>query len=228
MNKNTIIGSVLMAVIVIWWMTTNSAQAEAQAKAKAAAQAKQAAEQIERAKDTAASELVLPVNAPEVKEPPVLGAAPVETADSAVAVADSASDSSAAAKPAIVPRTVTVETDKFIMTLSNKGGKVQSVIVKALKDSAGNFPELIQDTALGALDLKLGAADLGDALFAVDAPEWITVDADTSVVFTFTDANGNQVVRSYGFTKDGVAVRQSNRFVGFKPATYELAWKGGM
>ena len=228
MNKNTIIGSVLMAVIVIWWMTTNSAQAEAQAKAKAAAQAKQAAEQIERAKDTAASELVLPVNAPEVKEPPVLGAAPVETADSAVAVADSASDSSAAAKPAIVPRTVTVETDKFIMTLSNKGGKVQSVIVKALKDSAGNFPELIQDTALGALDLKLGAADLGDALFAVDAPEWITVDADTSVVFTFTDANGNQVVRSYGFTKDGVAVRQTNRFVGFKPATYELAWKGGM
>lgn len=233
MNKNTIIGSILMAVIVIWWMTTNSAQAEAQAKAKAAAQAKQAAEQVERAKDTAASELVLPVNAPEVKEPPVLGAAPAETADSAVAVADSAAaDSSATdsavAKPVIAPRTVTVETDKFIMTLANRGGKVQSVIVKALKDSAGNFPELIQDTALGALDLKLGAADLGDALFAVDAPEWITVDADTSVEFTFTDANGNKVVRSYGFTKDGVAVRQVNRFVGFRPATYELAWNGGM
>ena len=114
------------------------------------------------------------------------------------------------------------------MTLSNKGGKVQSVIVKALKDTAGNYPELIQDTALGALDLKLGAADLTDALFAVDAPEWITVDADTSVQFTFTDANGNKVVRSYGFTKDGAAVRQVNRFVGFKPAAYELSWKGGM
>ena len=232
MNKNTIIGSILMAVIVIWWMAMNSANAEAQAQAKAEAQAKLAAAKAENAQE-APSELVLPVNAPEVKEPPVLGApaqaAPavdsVAVADSAAAVADSATAPSA---PAIVPRVVTVETEKFIMTLSNKGGKVQSVIVKALKDSAGNYPELIQDTALGALDLKLGAADLGDALFAVDAPEWITVDADTSVQFTFTDANGNQVVRSYGFTKDGVAVRQSNRFVGFRPAGYELTWKGGM
>ena len=232
MNKNTIIGSILMAVIVIWWMTMNSANAEAQAKAQAEAQAKQAAAQVENAQ-SGASELVLPANAPEEKAPPVLGAAEGDSAkapesvasDSATAAADSAT---APAAPAVAPRTVTVETDKFIMTLSNKGGKVQSVIVKALKDTAGNYPELIQDTALGALDLKLGAADLTDALFAVDAPEWITVDADTSVQFTFTDANGNKVVRSYGFTKDGAAVRQVNRFVGFRPAAYELSWKGGM
>ena len=232
MNKNTIIGSILMAVIVIWWMTMNSANAEAQAKAQAEAQAKQAAAQVENAQ-SGASELVLPANAPEEKTPPVLGAAEGDSAkapesvasDSATAAADSAT---APAAPAVAPRTVTVETDKFIMTLSNKGGKVQSVIVKALKDTAGNYPELIQDTALGALDLKLGAADLTDALFAVDAPEWITVDADTSVQFTFTDANGNKVVRSYGFTKNGAAVRQVNRFVGFKPAAYELSWKGGM
>ena len=232
MNKNTIIGSILMAVIVIWWMTMNSANAKAEAEAQAAAQAKQAAAQVENAQ-SGASELVLPANAPEEKAPPVLGAAEGDSAkapesvasDSATAAADSAT---APAAPAVAPRTVTVETDKFIMTLSNKGGKVQSVIVKALKDTAGNYPELIQDTALGALDLKLGAADLTDALFAVDAPEWITVDADTSVQFTFTDANGNKVVRSYGFTKDGAAVRQVNRFVGFKPAAYELSWKGGM
>ena len=232
MNKNTIIGSILMAVIVIWWMTMNSANAEAQAKAQAEAQAKQAAAQVENAQ-SGASELVLPANAPEEKAPPVLGAAEGDSAkapesvasDSATAAADSAT---APAAPAVAPRTVTVETDKFIMTLSNRGAKVQSVIVKALKDTAGNYPELIQDTALGALDLKLGAADLTDALFAVDAPEWITVDADTSVQFTFTDANGNKVVRSYGFTKDGAAVRQVNRFVGFKPAAYELSWKGGM
>ena len=238
MNKNTIIGSILMAVIVIVWMTVNASNEEARAKARAAQAAKKAA--VEQVADTKApSELVLPVNKPEEKEPPVLGApaaAPKDSAaqavaDSAATVADSvaAADSAAAVKaPAIVPRTVTVETDKFIMTLSNEGGRVQSVIVKALKDSAGNFPELIQDTALGALDLKLGGADLSETLFAVEAPEWITVDADTSVEFTFTDANGNKVVRSYGFTKAGAAVRQVNRFVGFKPEAYELAWKGGM
>ena len=41
MNKNTIIGSILIAAIVIWWMTTNAANAEAQAAAQA--KAKQAA-----------------------------------------------------------------------------------------------------------------------------------------------------------------------------------------
>ena len=231
MNKNTIIGSVLMAIIVIVWMTMNASNEEARAKARATQAAKKAA--VEQVADTKApSELVLPVNKPEEKEPPVLGAAAAAKQDSAV-VADSsvaAADSAAAEvkAPAIVPRTVTVETDKFIMTLSNKGGRVQSVIVKALKDSLGNFPELIQDTALGALDLKLGGADLSEALFAVDAPEWITVESEANVEFTFTDANGNKVVRSYAFTKDGAAVRQVNRFVGFKPEAYELAWKGGM
>ena len=235
MNKNTIIGSILMAVIIIVWMTMNASNEEARAKARAAQADAQKAAAAQVAEANTPSELVLPVNKPEAKEPPVLGAAPqnaaAEVAESAtVDSANVAADSAAAEvkAPAIVSRTVTVETEKFIMTLSNKGGKVQSVIVKALKDSTGNYPELIQDTARGALDLKLGGADLSEALFAVDAPEWITVDADTSVQFTFTDANGNKVVRSYGFTKDGAAVRQVNKFVGFNPTAYELSWNGGM
>lgn len=224
MNKNTIIGSILIAIIVIWWMTTNAENAEAQAAAKAKAQ-KEAAAQV-AADTSAASELVLPPKVPEMKATPVLGddTAKVAAKDS---VADSTVDSAKVA-PVIAPRTVTVETEKFIMTLNNKGGKVQSVIVKTLADSAGNFPELIQDTALGALDLKLGKADLSEAMFAVDAPEWITVEGDTSVQFTFADANGNKVIRSYAFTKAGSAVRQENKFEGFKPNSYELAWNGGM
>ena len=206
MNKNTIIGSILMAVIVIWWMTTNSANANAKAAAEAKAREAAAAE---AAKSETADQLVLPAAEPEIKAAPVLGAPAADTtADSVAAVADSATTDSVAAKPVILPRTVTVETDKFIVTLDNRGGKVRSVIVKALADSAGNFPELIQDTTLGALDLALGKADLSDALFAVDAPEWITVDGDTSVQFVFEDVGGNKVVRSYGFTKTGVSVRQ--------------------
>jgi YidC/Oxa1 family membrane protein insertase len=235
MNKNTLIGSILIAGIMLWWMTTSTSNAEAQAAAQAKARAAAAAE---AAKSDSADELVLPAQTgtPEMKAAPVLGAAPaLNTAagDSAgvadtSAVADSAKADTVAA-PAITPRTVTVETDKFIMTLTNKGGKVQSVIVKALPDSAGHFPELIQDTTLGALDLKLGKADLSEALFDVNgAPEWITVDTDTTVSFTFKDANGNQVVRNYHFTKEGVAVRQSNKFLGFRPGEYELSWNGGM
>jgi len=248
MNKNSLIGSILIAAIVIWWMTMSSNNAKQQAEAQA--KEKEAAAAMEAARADSADQLVLGDKTPELKAAPVLGDDNLderrETRDESesgkVVVADSAKVASAAADsvaadsaqaaeaPKVVePRTVTVETDKFIMTLSNKGARVQSVIVKALPDSAGNFPEIIQDTALGALDLKLGKADLTEALFDLgDTPEKIKVENDVTVQFTFTDASGKQVIRSYGFTKAGVAVRQVNRFVGFKPADYELSWKGGM
>lgn len=243
MNKNSLIGSILIAAIVIWWMTMSSNNAKQQAEAQA--KEKEAAAAMEAARADSADQLVLGDKTPELKAAPVLGdsesgvrnseldSGKVVAGDSAkVAAADSVvADSAQAAEApkAIEPRTVTVETDKFIMTLSNKGARVQSVIVKALPDSAGNFPEIIQDTALGALDLKLGKADLTEALFDLgDTPEKIKVENDVTVQFTFTDASGKQVIRSYGFTKSGVAVRQVNRFVGFRPAEYELSWKGGM
>ena len=242
MNKNTLIGSILIGAIMIWWFMTTSANNEAAEKAKLAKQAaaKEAAAQVaDSAEAPSANGLVLPGSTAEVKAAPVLGAATDKSGDSSSVILsegqspeskDLAQQDSAAAeapKP-IAQRTVTVETDKFIMTLSNKGGKVQSVIVKALPDSAGHFPELIQDTTLGALDLKLGGADLSDVMFNVEAPEWINVENDTTVQFVFTDANGNQLVRSYGFTKSGVAVRQVNKFKGFRVDNYELSWKGGM
>ena len=234
MNKNTVIGSILMALIVFGWMYMNTPNEEAQAKAKA----KKAAAAI--VQDTAqaaksAGNLVLPSNdAPEAKSAPVLSAvAPAEPAavDSVVAdsaAADSAVDTAAVAPKAPERRTVTVETDRFVMTLDGKGGKIKSLIVKALKDTAGNYPELFLDTAEGALDLTIDGANLSEAVFATEAPEWITVDSDTSVQFTFTDVHGSQVIRSYGFMKDGPAVRQENKFVGFTPSKYELAWNGGM
>ena len=236
MNKNTIIGSVLIGAIMIWWFFMNSANNEAAEKAKLAqkAAAKEAAAQVsDSSAAPSANGLVLPGSTAEVKAAPVLGAPATdkvtEPAEVAAASDSSSADSAAAEAPKVVaPRTVTVETDKFIMTLTNKGGKVQSVIVKALPDSANHFPELIQDTTLGALDLNLGGADLSEVLFDVEAPEWINVENDTTVQFVFTDANGNQLVRSYGFTKAGVAVRQVNKFKGFRVDKYELSWKGGM
>ena len=230
MNKNTLIGSILMALIVFGWMYMNKPNEEAMAKAKAKKTAALVQDSAQAAKP--AGNLVLPSNvAPEENAAPVLSAvAPAEPAAVDSAVADSAVADSAAAVAPKVPerRTVTVETDRFVMTLDGKGGKIKSLIVKALKDTAGNYPELFLDTAEGALDLTIDGANLSDAVFATDAPEWITVDSDTSVQFTFTDVHGSQVIRSYGFTKDGPAVRQENKFVGFTPSKYELAWNGGM
>ena len=243
MNKNTIIGSILIAIIVIWWMAVNNANAEAQAAARAAKAKATAEKQAAADSAKASNSLVLPQKTPEIKAAPVLGGgldegrgstgSPTLTKDESGSAGSPtlANDSTAEVKaPAeIAERTVTVETDKFIMTLTNKGGKVKSVIVKALPDSAGKFPELIQDTTLGAFDLKLDNADLSDAMFELgNAPEKIVVSDSAKVQFAFQDANGNQVIRSYGFTKDGPAVRQENKFIGFQPSAYELAWKGGL
>ncbi|MCF0222695.1 MAG: membrane protein insertase YidC [Fibrobacter sp.] len=227
MNKNTVIGSILVVAIMIWWFYTSSNNV-AQAKATQKAASADSVAALQTASENGS--LLLPKAAPELKAAPVLGG------ETKVAMADSQhQDSSAnaldsAVAPKVIdPRTVVVETDKFIMTLTNKGAKIQSVVAKVLPDSAGNFPELIQDTALGALDLKLGSADLSEVLFdAVDAPEKIQVVSDTTVQFVFTDANGNQVVRSYGFTKEGAAVRQVNKMVGFSVNDYEISWNGGM
>ena len=229
MNKNTIIGSILIAIIVIWWMAVNNANAEAQAAARAAAKAKATAAQVSKDSANAAGSLVLPKKTPELKAAPVLGGSDESGSASSPTLADDSAKAAVKAPAEIKERTVTVETDKFIMTLTNKGGKVKSVIVKALPDTAGNFPELIQDTALGAFDLKLDNADLSEAMFAMGSvPEKIVVTDSASVKFAFQDVNGNQVIRTYGFTKDGQGVRQENKFIGFQPTAYELIWNGGL
>ncbi|MCQ2125450.1 MAG: membrane protein insertase YidC [Fibrobacter sp.] len=231
MKKDTLIGTILIVVIMIWWFASSSANNEA---ARAAQLAKKAAADsvaaLQAEKSGSANSLVLPVTGnTELKAAPVLGGASAEAASAEVAADSSAKDAAEAAPAKIEQRTVTVENDKFIMTLTNKGAKIQSVIVKALADSAGKFPELIQDTTLGALDLKLGPVDLSEVLFdAGSAPEKIVVDNEATVEFVFADVNGNKVIRSFGFTKNGAAVRQVNKFVGFRVNDYELVWKGGM
>lgn len=212
MNKNTLVGTILVVAIMVAWFGFGLSGKQAPAKEAPAAPAAVAAPQSETLAPTA---------------PAAVAAAPAAVAP---ATADSATSDSAAAAPVkvIEPRTIVVETEKFIMTLTNKGGKVQSVVAKVLPDSTGAFPELIQDTNLGALNLKLGAFDLGSVLFdAGDAPEKIVVESDTTVQFVFTEGN-SKVIRSFGFTKDGVAVRQVNKFVGFQPRGYELAMDGGL
>ena len=73
MNKNTLIGSILMALIVFGWMYMNKPNEEAMAKAKAKKAAALVQDSAQAAKP--AGNLVLPSNvAPEEKAAPVLSA----------------------------------------------------------------------------------------------------------------------------------------------------------
>lgn len=225
MNRNTIIGSVLIAAIMIWWMAT---MPKPQPVPQKAAQAI-TSEETQEVKKESKSALEIPslknnADSTSSKAPAFLSSNDTLAKDSL------ASDSLIELPPPVLEKSIVVETDLFILKLSNRGAKVSSVIIKTLTDSEGNFPELIEDTSAGALDLKLDKTNLSDALFAVspETPSKIVVDKDTTIQFVFTDPNQNKVIRSYSFSKTGSAVRQSNRFEGFQPNDYEILWNGGM
>ena len=70
MNKNTVIGSILVVAIMIWWFYTSSNNvAQAKATQKAASADSVAALQTESENGS----LLLPKAAPELKAAPVLG-----------------------------------------------------------------------------------------------------------------------------------------------------------
>src|SRR5574344_33061 len=225
MNRNTIIGSVLIAAIMIWWMTTMPKPQPAPQKVEKAI----ASEVSQDVKNESKKSLEIPslksnTDSTSSKAPAFLSSNDTLAKDSL------ASDSLIELPPPVLEKSIVVETDLFILKLSNRGAKVSSVIIKTLTDNEGNFPELIEDTSAGALDLKLDKTNLSDAVFAVspETPSKIVVDKDTTIQFVFTDPNQNKVIRSYSFSKTGSAVRQSNRFEGFQPNDYEILWNGGM
>ena len=225
MNRNTIIGSVLIAAIMIWWMTTMPKPQPVPQKADQAV----TSEKTQEVKKESKSALDIPslknnADSTSSKAPAFLSSNDTLAKDSL------ASDSLIELPPPVLEKSIVVETDLFILKLSNRGAKVSSVIIKTLTDSEGNFPELIEDTSAGALDLKLDKTNLSEALFAVspETPSKIVVDKDTTIQFVFTDPNQNKVIRSYSFSKTSSAVRQSNRFEGFQPNDYEILWNGGM
>lgn len=222
MKKSTVIGLLLLVLLFIWSMTISTNRTQQQAVEKSRT------EQATTAKKSSLS-------VPELSALDTSKLAPATLApakEKEVAVKDSAISDSASAKGVapIARKKIKVENEHFTVVFDNLGAKISSIVVKALPDSAGNFPEIIGDTARGALGLKIDNVDLSGQLFALpeNTPDSIFVKGDTSLVFTFADPNGNKVVRRYGFTKSGVAIGQTVSFAGFKPDNYEILWQGGM
>lgn len=222
MKKSTVIGLLLLVLLFIWSITISTNRAQQQAVEKSRT------EQPTTAKKSSLSVPELSALDTSMLAPATL--APAKEKE--VAVKDSAISDSASAKGVapIARKKIKVENEHFTAVFDNLGAKISSIVVKALPDSAGNFPEIIGDTARGALGLKIDNVDLSGQLFALpeNTPDSIFVKGDTSLVFTFADPNGNKVVRRYGFTKSGVAIGQTVSFAGFKPDNYEILWQGGM
>jgi YidC/Oxa1 family membrane protein insertase len=225
MNKNTIIGSILIAVIMIWWMATMPKPQPVPQKSEQAITSEESQEVKKESKGT------LEIPALKTNSASTLEKAPAFSNSTDSSAKDSvASDSLIEPAPVVSEKSIVVETDLFILKLSNRGAKISSVVIKTLANNEGEYPELLEDTTAGALDLKLDNINLSNVLFEVapETPSKIVVNQDTTIQFVFSDPNRNKVIRSYSFSKTGSAVRQSNRFEGFQPNDYEILWNGGM
>ena len=223
MKKTTVIGLLLLVLLFIWSMTISTDRAQRQAIENS---------KTEQAAPTRKSSLSVPELSPldSAKLLPATLAPAARKAEDAVLAKDSAVGDSAAVRAPVARKKIKVENEHFTAGFDNLGAKISSIVVKALPDSAGNYPEIIGDSATGALGLKIDNVDLSGQLFSLpeNSPDSIFVESDTSLVFTFADPNGNKVVRRYGFTKSGVSIKQTVSFEGFKPNDYEILWQGGM
>ncbi|MCL2101172.1 MAG: membrane protein insertase YidC [Fibromonadales bacterium] len=216
MNKNTIIGIILIVLLFVWSIYNSGkqqelAQAELQRKAKEYA----ANLEKERQDSIVSSPAIL---APAVSQPVI------SPSLSPIAVQDTAEIAPA------VRRDIRVETDRFWITLSSAGAKITSIVPKTLADSLDNFPELLQNKEAGALSIGFDKADFSDVIFSVKEFEAdsIAVNDSVAIAFEWKNEQGLAVIREYRFTKDGHSIRHVTKVEGFEPRQYTLSWKGGM
>jgi YidC/Oxa1 family membrane protein insertase len=140
--------------------------------------------------------------------------------------AEAKAETSAAAIP---HRILTVETEKFIVKLDNKGAKIAEV---RLKDLAGHQPynAVIIPEDGGALSLTLDNQDLSNVMWETDGQDSILIQSADPVAIAFKAATPDgkkSLVRTFTFTVDGTKIAQhleSSAPIG----SYSIGWGSGL
>jgi YidC/Oxa1 family membrane protein insertase len=187
------------------------------------------AQKIERLKQDSIANAAKPPVALTAADSAAIAAAANRTSglvpDSARAKADSVPVTSA-----IAHRIITVETNKFIVKLDNKGAKIHSVY---LKDMAGHKPFnpiLIPAEGGGALTLTVDNQDLSKQLWQVEAEDSIVVSGPVSATITFkgsTTDGKKTLIRSFTFTADGAKIAQHLE-ASAPMSSYAIGWLSGL
>jgi YidC/Oxa1 family membrane protein insertase len=232
MNRNSIIGIILIVLLFVWSIQNSSkqqqlVQEEMQRKAaEYAATEKAKQESLATAKDGpdfGTPEYTLPKTA-EVTAPIAAEDSPFAAQDAAQA----AQQADTVEQEVLSKKEIHVETERFFITLNTSGAKITSIIPKTLADSLGKFPELLQVKEAGALSISFDNADFSNVTFSSSAQDSIVVKDSAKVVFEWKDESGRAVIREYRFSKDSRSIGHVTRIKGFVPKLYTLNWKGGM
>ncbi len=227
MSKNTIIGIILIILLFVWSINNSSkqqelSQAELQKKAREIALEKARMDSLAAIK----GEKTLSGTQKSVANQPLKGSAEKEEGE------DEGEGEGEGDEEAAPPsnRDISVETDRFWITLSSTGAKITSIVPKTLADSLGNYPELLQNKNDGALSISFDQENFEDVIFSISEPtaDSIVVKDSATIAFEWKDKKGRAMIREYKFTKEGHSVKNVTRIKNFAPKLYTLNWKGGM
>jgi YidC/Oxa1 family membrane protein insertase len=232
-QRNVIIATILVAVIMFGWMFWFSPQPQPQPSA-GSADTTQQTEQAE-APDTTAPETASAEEpqASEQEEP-----APAES-QQADAPAAPAADSVTAAALDGTAREIVVETDLYTAVLSTQGGTIRRFTLKEYKQFNQVDPvQIVDTTAGGTLGLSFRTptgtqVDTRSLYFSADTDADTVRVTDESTTLTFEAPLGEGALRqSYTFHPDdydlGLSIQQVNPASFVTDAGYALTWYGGM
>jgi YidC/Oxa1 family membrane protein insertase len=222
---NNYIGFGLIILLMAWFMNIQEAEYK-----KAAEQRKKAT--TDSLAQVALQQKAAPTQVAQVTPTQaVANPSTVPVVAGAVVAAPNANDSATllAAPVAIAEKKVVIETDRFWLTLDNRGARVSSIVLKDLKNHQGQFPELLQQPELGLLTFELDKRDFSQEMFRFDSntPDTIHVNAEAQVKLSWTQGTQN-LSRTFVFSKSGNDVRQSLAFSGWKPETYGIHFGAGL
>lgn len=211
MDKNTIIGFVLIAAVIIGFTLLSRPSAEELAKQKEQyrrdsieyAQTKEREKELNNLKDTAA----------EVKnENPVddFFAAPVQEADSVLAVMDSVQVGSQQAE-----QLITLENSKLKVVFSTKGGKMVSAQLKEYSRYDGDSLYLFNNDAEFSLQLTNKQNKVLHTNNLIFTP--IKAEGDNSLIMRFSYAANQHVDFIYKLAEDDYMLKYDVNLVGLQP-----------
>ncbi len=212
MKNSRYIGWVLIAIIFLIWFQINNKQLEGQRALQKARN--DSLNLVTYQRDTIASAYQPALQAE-------INPATIKPAESEVLTRDSV----------IQEQKISVITNKFIVTLSNRGAKVTSIVLKDLKGrNDKEYPELLANDTTGALSLTIGSLDLSDIVWDADAPvqnQYEPISSPVSINFSTYLANGTKIQRNYTFFPDSQFFH--HQFVPEQlPVGFSLNWESGL
>ena len=207
MNKDTLIGFALIALVLIgfsWWNQPSAEQIEAARQQDSIA----AVEQAQKAKEQQAKAATVP-DSP---------AADTATVDTTALFRQALNGTS---------QQVVLQNDKLALTLDTKGGMVRKAVIKGFRSIDGAEDVTLFDADDQQLNIMLSGKQ--DNIVTSDLFFTPSEQTDSTVTMTATAQNGGQVIMRYRLGKDYLLSFsfQAKGLAGIFPPSYkdmELVW----